>query len=122
MKKLYITTIVLALSFCGLSVFNMNLLHPLYAKTGMVQKGKEASDETAVTYKKNCASCHDRGIMGAPKPGDLRLQEDIDVLVKNAINGIGNMPARGHASFLSDVEVRSIVEFMASPTSSDQKK
>jgi cytochrome c5 len=53
--------------------------------------------------------------MGAPKPGDPRFLEDIDILVENAIKGIGNMPARGHATFLSDDEVRSVVEYMKSP-------
>lgn len=66
----------------------------------------------ATAYKKNCSSCHDHGVMGAPHPGTQRFSKDIDSLVTNAINGIGNMPARGHASFLSDAEVRSIVEDM----------
>lgn len=53
--------------------------------------------------------------MGAQKPGDPRFSEDIDILVENAIKGIGNMPERGHATFLSDDEVRSVVEYMKSP-------
>lgn len=69
----------------------------------------------AAVYKRNCASCHDRGIMGAQKPGDPRFSEDIDILVENAIKGIGNMPERGHATFLSDDELRSVVEYMKSP-------
>ena len=52
--------------------------------------------------------------MDAPKPGHQRFSKDIEVLVTNAINGIGRMPARGHAAFLSDAEVRSIVEYMVS--------
>lgn len=53
--------------------------------------------------------------MGAPKPGDSRFLEDIDILVENAIKGIGKMPARGHATFLSDDEIRAVIEFMKSP-------
>ncbi len=112
---IYISVLVLFLSLSGFSVVNMTLLRPLHAQTEKEQKPDMASGPAAVIYRKNCASCHDRGIMGAPKPGEPRLLGDIDTLVANAIKGIGNMPARGHAAFLSDDEVRSVVEYMTSP-------
>lgn len=116
MKKVcYTAVLALALSLCGLSPFNMNLILPLQAQTGMDQRPNEVSEPAAVIYKRNCASCHDRALMGAPKPGDRRFQEPIDILVMNAINGIGNMPARGHATSLSEDEIRVIIEYMALP-------
>lgn len=116
MKKACCTVaLALSLLFCGLSLFNMNLLRPLHAKNGTDQDIDEARDALAVTYKRHCASCHDRAVMGAPKPGDRRFQEPIDILVKNAINGIGNMPARGHTTSLSEDEIRNVIIYMASP-------
>jgi cytochrome c5 len=114
-KSLSTASLMLALSLCGLAVFNMNLLPSSHAQSLTVLDKQSASDPAPAIYRKNCASCHDRGVMGAPKPGDLRLQKDINILVENSIKGIGNMPARGHASFLLDDEVRSVVEYMMSP-------
>jgi cytochrome c5 len=106
---------MLYLSFCGFPVFNMNLIHLLHAQAETERNDGGVSNQAAIIYQKNCASCHDNGIMGAPKPGTPYLLKDIDTLVENAINGIGKMPARGHASFLSDDEIRSVVEYMVSP-------
>lgn len=113
-KTLYTTALVLTLSLAGLLVYTINLLPSLHANTGTTPELQGSSNPAAIIYRKNCASCHERGIMGAPKLGDLRLHEDIDTLVENAIKGIGNMPARGHASFLTEEEVRSVVEYMSS--------
>ncbi len=69
-------------------------------------------DKGSSIYQQNCRSCHDAGIMGAPKIGDERYSADIDVLVTNSINGIGRMPARGGNRNLSDEDVRAAVEYM----------
>lgn len=63
-------------------------------------------------YQKNCGSCHNSGIMGAPKFGDDRFSADIEELVTNGINGVGRMPARGGNRNLSDDDVRAAVEYM----------
>ena len=96
----------------GLSLlfFSLALSGPAFAQS--TQKEVALKFSAAATYKKNCSSCHDHGVMDAPKPGHQRFSKDIESLVTNAINGIGRMPARGYASFLSDAEVRSIVEYM----------
>ena len=78
----------------------------------VIQQDLSVEFNAEAAYKKNCSSCHDHGVMGAPKPGDQRFSKDIETLVTNAINGIGKMPARGHAAFLTDDQVRSIVEYM----------
>lgn len=68
-------------------------------------------------YNKSCRSCHDSGVMGAPKTGDKQaweplIENGMDSLVKNAINGIGKMPPKGGHSTLTDSEVKQAVEYM----------
>ncbi|MBN1957287.1 MAG: cytochrome c5 family protein [Desulfuromonadales bacterium] len=68
-------------------------------------------------YTKSCSSCHKLGIIGAPKTGDKvawqpLISHGTETLVKNAIEGIGKMPARGGNSKLTDAEVRAAVEYM----------
>lgn len=69
-------------------------------------------------YDAVCASCHSSGALGAPKfdnRGDWagRLGQGYDTLVKHAIEGIRQMPARGGDSDLSDIEVARAVAYMA---------
>lgn len=73
----------------------------------------DLSERGSVLYQKNCRSCHDHNIFDAPGLGHERFRADIEILGANAINGIGNMPARGHAAFLSDDDIRAIVKYMA---------
>jgi cytochrome c5 len=61
-------------------------------------------------YEAVCVSCHGSGALGAPKfenKGDWggRLAQGYDTLVKHAIEGIRQMPARGGDGDLSDIEV-----------------
>ncbi len=69
-------------------------------------------DKGSSIYQQSCRSCHDSGIMGAPRLGDERYSADLDVLVENSIKGIGRMPARGGNRNLSDDDVRAAVEYM----------
>lgn len=112
MRKTYMTLTLLA---SCLAFYSPNLILSKHAHARTHQIISTTDNPEAEMYNRNCASCHQRGIMGAPKPGDSRFLEDIDMLVENAIKGIGKMPARGHAAFLSDDEIRSIVEYMKAP-------
>lgn len=64
-----------------------------------------------------CNACHLLGVLEAPKIGDAdawrpRLAAaGLDGLVLSAINGKGNMPARGGAN-VTDAEIRAAVEHM----------
>jgi cytochrome c5 len=65
-----------------------------------------------------CNACHVAGVLGAPKIGDAAVWNDrlaagggVDGLTTSAINGKGNMPARGGAQ-ISDEEVRAAVVHM----------
>ena len=62
--------------------------------------------------------CHGTGLMNAPKLGDKalwapRVAQGYDTLVKNAVNGIRTMPAKGGNGGLSDSEVAGAVKYMA---------
>ncbi|EUJ09748.1 cytochrome c5 [Methylophilaceae bacterium 11] len=65
-----------------------------------------------------CSMCHAAGLMESPKLGDKgqwapRIAQGYETLVKHAIEGIRNMPARGGNPDLSDTEVASAVAHMA---------
>ncbi len=70
----------------------------------------------AQIYEAACLACHTTGAAGAPKIGDAaawtaRIDKGIDMLVSNAINGIGAMPARGGSQF-DDGQIRQAVEYI----------
>lgn len=76
----------------------------------------ERSGEEVV--KTVCAACHATGVLNAPKIGDkkawaARLKSGEASLVKNAINGIRQMPARGGNAEFSDNEIARAVGYMA---------
>lgn len=65
-----------------------------------------------------CSMCHAAGLMESPKLGDKgqwapRIAQGYETLVKHAIEGIRNMPARGGNPDLSDHEIASAVAVMA---------
>lgn len=68
-------------------------------------------------YRQACAFCHDRGVAGAPKTGDVaawnaRLAQGMTSLYTVAIRGKGAMPARGGNPSLTDADVNAAVDFM----------
>ena len=84
---------------------------PDVAATATGKSGKEV-------YTATCAMCHGTGLMNAPKFGDKalwapRVAQGYDTLVKNAVNGIRTMPAKGGNGGLSDAEVAGAVKYMA---------
>lgn len=73
------------------------------------------------TYQRNCGSCHDTGVAGAPKTGDVeawkeRIAMGTDNLTRSVIDGMqgysGVMPPRGGNPKLTDAEIRAAVEFI----------
>lgn len=76
-----------------------------------------ATAEGEKLYKTLCFSCHDMGIAGSPKVGDVaawtdRIAQGMDTLYANSINGKGAMPAKGGNPSLSDDEVKAAVDYM----------
>lgn len=74
--------------------------------------------EGSVVFSEACASCHTSGALGAPKFGNKadwapRIKQGYDTLIKHAVEGIRQMPARGGNPDLSDIEVARAVAYMA---------
>lgn len=72
-------------------------------------------------YGAVCKTCHDSGLVGAPKMGDKggwasRIGKGKDALYQSAINGIGAMPAKGGAD-IADEEVQNAVDYIISQSS-----
>ena len=85
------------------------------ADAASAAKGERSGEEVVKTV---CAACHAAGVLNAPRIGDkkawaVHLRHGEATLVKNAINGIRQMPARGGNPGLSDNEVARAVAYMA---------
>ena len=65
-----------------------------------------------------CSACPGSGALGSPKIGDKaawgpRIAQGYETLIKHAIEGIRQMPARGGGADLSDNEVAAAIAYMA---------
>lgn len=79
---------------------------------------RPADARLAAAYERSCLLCHGRLDSGAPATGDRaawapRLAKGLEVLVGNARNGIGGMPAAGLCTDCSDAELRDLILFMS---------
>ena len=64
-----------------------------------------------------CFKCHETGVNGAPRIGDLqawaaRFAQGVDIIARSAVRGHGGMPPRGGAADLTDSELRSAAIYM----------
>jgi cytochrome c5 len=70
--------------------------------------------------KSQCATCHEKGLHGAPRIDDRaawtpRMKRGLDATVRSAIKGHGAMPARGGLADLTDAELRSAIIYLFNP-------
>ena len=76
----------------------------------------DGSLDGGMIYENACATCHANGVAGAPEmvasAWTGRLDKGTEMLIANAINGIGAMPARGGRRDLSDEQVAASVTYM----------
>ncbi len=68
-------------------------------------------------YETYCTGCHMSGAGGAPKVGDVSawkplIEQGMEKLHENALNGINSMPRKGGCSTCTDNEVISAVNYM----------
>jgi len=66
-------------------------------------------------YSTKCFTCHASGAAGAPKFGDAaawapRVDQGIETLYTNALQGFNGMPAKGLCMDFSDDEVKAAVD------------
>lgn len=80
--------------------------------------GTKAAMSGDMVYEKYCLACHGSGALGAPMFGDKsawapRIAQGYETLIKHAIEGINQMPARGGNPDLTDTEIANAVAYMA---------
>lgn len=82
--------------------------------------GVTVADDAAIDakYQKSCKLCHDGGLMGAPKTGDVaawapRLEKGNEVLLKHIKEGFNAMPPKGTCADCTDEEFLKLVEKMS---------
>ena len=68
-------------------------------------------------YNDYCYSCHNPGINGAPRIGDVdewrpRIAKGKALLLDSTVNGLSRMPAKGLCYSCSDEELSQAVEYM----------
>ena len=68
-------------------------------------------------YNGLCKTCHEAGIAGAPVAktdqfGARLAEKGLEMLVRDAINGLNAMPPRGGNPSLTDDQIKAAVEFM----------
>lgn len=68
-------------------------------------------------FNKSCTACHSTGAAGAPKVGvaadwTARVEQGMDTLYANAINGVRGMPPKGLCMDCSDDELNATVDYM----------
>ena len=70
-----------------------------------------------LTWQQNCQVCHGVGLAGSPKFGDKkawtkRIARGTESLYGHAIEGWGDMPAKGGNPALSEQEVKHAIDYM----------
>jgi len=73
-----------------------------------------------VVFNEHCLRCHEQGRKGAPMIDEAddwveRLQQPLDELIRHAIHGHGDMPARGELA-LHDQQVAAAVAYVVNRT------
>lgn len=69
-------------------------------------------------YNKSCAVCHDQGVAGAPKTGDVaawepRLAKGDEAIMASIKNGLNAMPPMGMCFDCTDEEYMELVKHMS---------
>lgn len=72
-------------------------------------------------FNKVCMACHATGAAGAPKVGaqdqwEPRFAQGLDTLVKNSVNGIRGMPAKGGNPALTEANLKDAIVYMLGET------
>lgn len=68
-------------------------------------------------YRRACSGCHDVGLLGAARLGDKaawagKIAKGTDLMIRNAIHGIGQMPPKGGNPSLNEEDVGAAVHYM----------
>lgn len=77
------------------------------------------------TYHQTCGTCHERGVINAPKTGDTaawspRLAKGMDTLVTHARDGFKAMPPAGLCYSCSEEDLALLIRYMSAPQTSSE--
>lgn len=92
-------------------------LKTVHSETPPKPSTAAGSGPGADIYNAHCTGCHETGAGGAPKVGDNTawapiIKQNIETTYKNALNGIGGMPAKGTCSSCTDEQIKQAVTYM----------
>ncbi len=85
---------------------------------GAAETAAKGSHTGEQIFTATCAACHGSGALGAPKVGENgqwapRIAQGLNTMVKHAIDGLNQMPARGGSPDLTDEEITRAIAYMA---------
>lgn len=68
-------------------------------------------------YETSCIGCHESGVLGAPRmrnkeDWEPREKQGMNTLLKHAIRGFNNMPAKGGNPTIKDEEIENAIAYM----------
>lgn len=96
----------------------------LAAASSGVAKGSRTGEQVVSAV---CSACHGSGALGSPKIGDAaqwgpRIGQGLDGLLKSALNGKNQMPARGGNPDLTDDEIARAIVYMTNKSGASFKE
>lgn len=127
MQKLFITVMILISGVAGflLSYYQHKKTAPVVIETFhspalFVKQIEGDPDAGRKIFKEFCSVCHDKEPqidLNAPKISDKNIwqglgQLGMPILLKNTINGMGAMPARGGCFECSDEQLQETIQYM----------
>ena len=94
-----------------------NVPVPKASETDAGGKATEVAFSAEGVYQSVCHTCHGTGVLESPRIDDTaewqkRLAEGLDTVYQKSIQGVGNMPAKGGRTDLSDQNFKKIVDYM----------
>lgn len=94
-------------------------IEPAPSQVKDLPKSKETKEVSKAQkiYEATCSACHSNAAIGAPVVGDKDawakvVEKGLDKVYKNAIEGVGAMPARGGNADLSDEQLKDVINYM----------
>jgi cytochrome c5 len=106
----------------------LNRIKPVGALTLVDTSAPQGTLSGEQVYQTVCKTCHEAGLVGAPKMGDRaawapRIKKGVDALFASAVKGTSKgMPPKGGDQDLSDVEVQRGVVYMANHSGASFKE
>jgi cytochrome c5 len=106
----------------------LNRIKPVGAVTLADASAPQSSLSGEQVYQTVCKTCHEAGLVGAPKKGDKaawapRIKRGVDALFASALNGTSKgMPPKGGDQNLADIEVERGVVYMANQSGASFKE